>query len=134
MAQGNLIEKVQALYAAFGRGEIQTVLEALDPQIVWENPGPAEVRYFGTHRGPEAVLRNIFGFLQEFVDIKRLEPTRFLADDDKVVVLLQMELVTRPAGKQVAQEVAHVWTFKNGRVAHFHDFQNNAAVAAALRG
>jgi hypothetical protein len=134
MAQSNLIEKVQALYAAFGRGDVQTVLDGMDPDVVWVNPGPAEIRYFGTHRGREAVLRNIFGFLAEHVDIKRLEPKRFFTEDDKVVVLLEMELVTRPAGTKLEQEVAHVWTFKNGRLTHFHDFQNNAAIAAALRG
>jgi len=57
-----------------------------------------------------------------------------LAQDDKVVVLLDMELVARATGEKVVQKVAHVWTFQDGRAVHFHDFQNSYAVAAALRG
>jgi ketosteroid isomerase-like protein len=134
MAQGNLVETVQRLYGAFGQGDIETVMNGLDAEITWVNPGPAEIPYFGTHQGRQAVLQNIFGFLGQNIDIQVFQPTSMLAQDDKVVVLLDMELAARATGKKVVQKVAHVWTFKDGRPVHFHDFQNSYAIAAALRG
>lgn len=133
MAEQSNIETVQTLYAAFGRGDIPAVIEGLAPDITWVNPGPAEIRYFGTHHGREAVLANIFGFIGENMDIQVFTPQAMLSDGDKVVVLLHMEVVLRPSGRRVVQEVAHAWTFKDGRPVHFHDFQNNSAIASALQ-
>jgi hypothetical protein len=134
MNQESNVRTVQALYAAFGRGDVPAVLEGMDPEITWVNPGPAELTYFGTHRGRNAVANNIFAFLGENVHISVLEPKDMIAGGDKVVVLLHMEATARKTGRRVVQEVAHVWTFKNGLCIHFHDFQDNAAVSAALRG
>lgn len=133
MADHTLIETAQGLYAAFGRGDIDALMAQLDPDVTWVNPGPAEIRYFGTHRGREAVLANVFGFLAEHMDFQVFEPNCFLSNGDKVVVLLHCEMVVRPSGRRVVQEVAHALTFKNGRLMHFHDYQNNSAVASALQ-
>ena len=132
MDQEANVRVVQDLYAAFGRGDIATVLAGLDPDITWVNPGPAEIPYFGTHRGPEAIARNVFAFLAEHVHIHVLTPTELFAKGERVVVLLHMESTARKTGRRVVQEVVHAWTLREGRTVHFHDYQDNAAVAAAL--
>ena len=35
------IERIQAIYGAFGAGDVAGVLAALDPEVVWSNAGPA---------------------------------------------------------------------------------------------
>jgi uncharacterized protein len=132
MAQ-NLIERTQSMYAAFGRGDIPAVIEALDPKITWVNPGPSDISYFGTHRGREAVLTKIFAFLGSTLKIDVFQPHKFLADGDTVVVLIHVEAVAQPTGRRLVQEACHVWTFTDGSPTHFHDFQDNAAIVAALR-
>jgi ketosteroid isomerase-like protein len=134
MSTENNIRVVQSLYAAFGRGDVSAVMEALDPNIVWTNPGPAELRYFGTHHGRDAVLGNIFMFLAENMEIHVFEPREFVASGDRVVVLLHMEVTARRTGRRVTQEMAHAFRMKDGRPVEFHDFQNNYAIAEALRG
>lgn len=125
---------VQDLYAAFGRGDIAAVLAGLSPDVTWVNPGPPDFPYFGTHRGAEQVARNIFAFIGEHLDIQLMNPTGLFAAGDRVVVLLHMEAVARKTGRKVVQEVVHAWTLRDGRCVHFHDYQDNAAVLAALRG
>jgi ketosteroid isomerase-like protein len=127
------LAKVRALYAAFGKGDIATVLQGLHPDAVWNNPGPPEFAYFGTHRGRDAIAQNVFGFIGANLDIARMEPTEILANDDTVVVLLDMEASVRATGKRYEQKTAHVWTFVDGAVTAFHDFQDNHAVVTALR-
>jgi ketosteroid isomerase-like protein len=130
--QANL-QKVRELYAAFGRGDVPALLEALDPEIVWENPGPAEFRYFGRHQGRAAVAANVFAFLGEQLDMQVFEPRNLFASGDTVVVLIHAEAVARKTGKRVVQDIAHAFTFRNGRPVHFHDYQDSAQVAEALR-
>jgi ketosteroid isomerase-like protein len=129
--QANL-QKVRELYAAFGAGNVAAVLEALDADITWENPGPAQFAYFGTHRGRAAVAANIFGFLGEHLDFQLFEPRNMLASGDTVVVLLHCEAVARKTGRRIVQDIAHAFTFRQGRPVHFHDYQDSAQVAAAL--
>ncbi len=126
------IATIQELYAAFGRGDIPGLVERLAPDIVWENPGPAHISYFGTHRGRQAVLKNIFEFVGANFDVQAFQPTDFLASGDKVVVLIHMEVVLRPTGKRVVQDLAHAWTLKNGLPVHLRDHQDNFALAAAI--
>ena len=133
MNQEANVRIVQDLYAAFGRGDIAAVLAGLDPDVTWVNPGPTDIRYFGTHRGPEAVTHNVFAFIAEHLDIHAMTPTDLLTKGDRVVVLLHMESTARKTGRRVTQEIVHAWTLKDGRTIHFHDYQDNAAIAAALR-
>jgi uncharacterized protein len=127
------LEIVQRLYQAFGSGDMPTLLGALDPDVEWINPGPASPAYFGTQRGPAAVARNVFGFLAENLRFDVFEPREFFTSDDKVVVLLHMEAVAARSGTRVVNDAVHVFTFKAGKVVRFQDFQNNYALAEALR-
>lgn len=127
------LQKTRELYSYFGAGNIPALLAALDPDIVWVNPGPSDFAYFGSHRGPEAVAKNIFGFIAENLDFQLFEPRSMLADGDKVVVLIHAEAVARKTGRRIVQDIAHAFTFREGRPVHFHDYQDTAQIAAALR-
>jgi uncharacterized protein len=126
--------RVEALYGAFARGDLQTVLETLDENVEWVNPGPEGIPCFGTHRGRDAVARNFFGFIGEQLEMRRFEPKSFLEDGNTVVVLLEQEATARRTGRSFTQSCAHVFTFRDGRVVRFQDFQNTHAVVAALQG
>ncbi len=127
------LEIVQQLYQAFGRGDLPALVSALDPEVEWINPGPATPAYFGTHQGPAAVARNIFGFLAENLRFDVFEPREFFTSGDKVVVLLHIDAVVVRSGTRVINDVVHVFTFRAGKVVRFQDFQNSYALAEALR-
>lgn len=127
------LEIVQAMYQAFGRGDLPALVAFMDPDIEWQNPGPSELGYFGTHRGPAAVSRNIFGFIAERLRFEQFEPREFFSSGDKVVVLLECAAVAAPSGKRVAQNVVHVFTLRDQKVVRFQDFQNSYALSEALR-
>jgi uncharacterized protein len=127
------LELVQQLYQAFGRGDLPALLAALDPDVEWINPGPSAPAYFGTHRGPAAVARNIFGFLAENLRFDVFEPREFIASGDKVVVLLHTDAVAVRSGVHVVSDIVHVFTCRAGKVVRFQDFQNSYALAEALR-
>ena len=50
------VQLVQSLYAAFGRGDINAIVEAYDPNIAWfSNADPALLPYGGERRGLDGV-------------------------------------------------------------------------------
>ena len=131
MSADENVKTAQEGYAAFGRGDVPAILELLTDDIEWIEPGPQDVLpAAGTHRDKEEVGR-LFAAMGENLDIHRFEPHAFIAQDDRVVALVRTEATARPTGRRVANHIAHVWTFRDGKLAHFEAFSDTAAAVAA---
>ena len=123
----------QAAYQAFGRGDMVALAEVMADDIEWVVPGdPDENPDAGTFKGKEAVL-GWFGGLASSLDFTTFEPHDFIAQNDKVVSLVYAEATVRNTGRLVVNHEAHVWTFRDGKVARFQIYFDTAAAAAAPR-
>jgi ketosteroid isomerase-like protein len=125
------IQATQDAYAAFGRGDIGAVMQALADDIDWTYPGTADVPYVGTRHGKQAVLE-WFAILAQTVSFQRFEPYAFIAQGDAVVTLLHVEGTVRATGRSYSTEDAHVVTFKDGKIVRFRVYTDTAATAAAF--
>ena len=135
LAQGNPnIDLVQALYAAYGRGDTESVVAAAAPDVVFGLDGrPSDVPMFGQHKG-HAGMRDFFRILAETHDITSFTPEEFYADADKVFVLGRYTWTMKPSGRAGASEWTHVWTIRNGKVAALRSLNDTALLAEAFRG
>ena len=59
MSQQNA-DLMKSLYAAFGRGDVPTVLGAMDPAIVWNEAEGFPCADKNPYVGPNAVLEGVF--------------------------------------------------------------------------
>jgi ketosteroid isomerase-like protein len=124
---------VQSLFAAFARGDVQTLLAALTDDVEWILPGPSEIIPFaGVHRGPQAVQR-YFVVLNETLEFEKLEAQEFLARDDKVIVLGRSRDRMKSTGRSTENEWAAVITLREGKISRYQVYEDTAALAAALR-
>ena len=123
----------QSAYQAFGRGDVATLAEMMTDDIEWVNPGdPDDDPNAGTFRGKEAVL-GWFDGLASTLDFTTFEPREFIAQNDKVVSLVYAEATVRDTGRPFVSHEAHVWTFRDGKVARFQVYLDTAVTAAAHR-
>ena len=124
---------VQSAYEAFGRGDLAALGDVMADDVEWMNPGdPADDPNAGTLKGKEAVL-GWFGGLASTLDFTTFEPREFIAQNDNVVSLVYAEATVRDTGRVLLNHEAHVWTFRDGKIARFQNYQDTAAVAAAHR-
>ena len=130
--QGNT-QKVKDLYAAFGRGDMPSVLEAIADDAEWVLPGPADFPMAGTYRGKQAV-QGWFGTLVENIEFHAVEPREFIAQGDKVVVLFYREGTMRRSGRTFAAHDAHVFTLRDGKITRHEAIEDTAAEVVAYRG
>ena len=131
MAEAENTKVVQEAYAAFGRGDVQTILDRLDDHVVWTavyGSGP-QVPYSGERRG-KAVIGEFFKQVAESVTFSRFEPQDFIASGDKVVTLGHYTGTTS-IGKSFDLDWAMVFTLRNGKIARFQEFTDVAAINAA---
>ena len=71
---------VEAIYAAFGRGDIPGILGALREDVEWEHDATDHGIPWLAPRQGRAQVMAFFEALRA-VDIRRFEPKRILADD-----------------------------------------------------
>ena len=132
MSEADNTKVVQDAYAAFGRGDVQSILDRLDDGIVWQGVygAASNVPMAGERRGKPAVAE-FFKLVATHVNFTRFEPKEFVATGDKVVTLGHYTAKTS-ANKEFDSDFAMVFTMRNGKVAKFQDFLNTAALNAAF--
>jgi uncharacterized protein len=57
MAQDDNATLVRTVYDAFGRGDIQYILDRITDDVEWVNEGPEEIPYAGVYSGRGEVPR-----------------------------------------------------------------------------
>jgi ketosteroid isomerase-like protein len=128
------VATVQNMYAAFGRGDVATIIGALTPDIDWTcNGRQSDFPTFGSRKGPNEV-GGFFKTVAETNDFSEFSPREFYADGDKVIVLGHYAMTVKKTGKKFASDWVHVFTFKTGKVAKFQEFLDTAQAAEAFRG
>ncbi|MBI3491977.1 MAG: nuclear transport factor 2 family protein [Acidobacteria bacterium] len=122
---------VQDAYAAFGRGDVAALLGAFHDDIIWKPVTGAgkHVPTAGERRG-KAAVGEFFKIVAESVKFSRFEPREFVAQGDKVVTLGHYTATT-PKGKTFDSDFVMVFTLRNGKVSHFQEFSDSAAINAA---
>ena len=117
-------------YSAFNRGDLEEALAVFDPEVVWHTylvPGPGG----GTYRGHDGVrelwadARNIFG---DF----RNEPERLISVVDRLVVMVRICGWGKESGVEVEAKIAHVNTFRDGKVVQVESYEDREEALEAL--
>lgn len=124
-------DTIAKLYAAFGRGDVPTVLAAFAPNIRWtEAEG---FPYGGTYVGPDAVLQNVFAKLGSEWNGFAAVPRELIASAETVVALGEYRGTYKATGKSFKAPFAHVWKFGGGRIIFFMQHTDTAVVQRALQ-
>jgi uncharacterized protein len=123
-------DRIRAVYGAFGRGDIPSVLAALDPNVSWTEA--AGFAYGGTYVGPNAVLEKVFRKLGTDWIGYSATPHQFITEGDVVVVLGEYSGRYKATSKSFRAAFAHVWKLQDGKVMDFHQHTDTAVIRDAM--
>ena len=131
MQEAQNIKVVQEAYAAFGRGDAQGILDRLTDDVIWKGVygAAAYVPTSGERRGKAAVA-TFFKQVAETLKFSQFDPKEFVANGNKVVALGHYRATTS-TGKSFESDFSMVFTLTNGKVSHFQEFTDSAAINAA---
>ena len=117
------VQLMRDLYDAFGRGDIATVLGAMDPDIEWREAEGNPYQPSGTPwRGPDAITQNLFIKLGTEWDSFTVHPGQFHDAGSTVVVEGRYTGTYRQTGRKLDAQVCHVWKISDGKVTSFQQF------------
>lgn len=124
---------VQELFAAFGRGDLEAILERLAEDVEWLVPGSAAIPYAGERHG-RAEVAQFFMERNATVALEQFAPKQFIAQGEHVVVLGEELGRVRANDRVFHSEWAMVFTLRAGRIERMQAFEDTEAVAKAFRG
>jgi ketosteroid isomerase-like protein len=125
------VESVQAIYDAFGRGDVAAIVDRLADDVEWDQDAPGYgIPIYEPGVGKEHVKR-FFEAVQD-LEFLRFEPTNFLTGGNQVAVPINLEVEVKSTGKIVEALEIHLWTFgEDGKVSRlFHCIDRHALVLA----
>lgn len=128
MAQDN-VDVVQGAWDAFGRGDIDAVLEAMGPSV--EARIPETLPWGGTYTGQEGFRDFINSLMDNFEQFSSVPEKVLGADDDHVVVLARFKGRAK-GGATVEGRTAWVYQLRDGKIADAEAFSDTAQTLQAL--
>ena len=123
------VDLVKEAYSHFATGNVPAVLALFDPAIEWhECKGMPFVKDDGIYIGPEAIVTKVFMNLPVFFDGFNIAVNEIFGAEDKVVMTGYYQGTNKATGNSFKANATHVWTIKNGKLAHFFQSVDTATV------
>lgn len=125
------LDKVKAVYDAFAKGDIPSVLAVLSADIEW-----TEAEGFplgGTYHGPKAVLEGVFMRLGSEWNGFGAVPHDFVDGGDAIVALGKYSGTYKATNKSFQADFAHVWKFREEKAVRFVQYVDTVLVQRAVR-
>lgn len=129
---------VTAIYEAFGKGDIPTILEQMAPDVQWEswadNHGQqAGVPWLQARQGQEGVLA-FFQYLGTQMQITEFQVLSIMDGGHQVAVEFVIAVNLPALGTHFRDEEIHLWTFNSeGKVSRLRHYTDTAKHIAAAK-
>jgi ketosteroid isomerase-like protein len=113
------IAELRVAYAAFNRGDIDTAVHLLSPDVEWIEPH--EFSGGGVYHGIEGAKRYLSrsrASAQQVIS----EPERFIPSGSRIVVFVHARVLPNGANAWQDVRLADVYTFRHGKVTQMRAF------------
>ena len=113
------VETIRGGYEAFNSGNPGGVLERLDPDVDWVEPGGGNAPS-GTFHGPQSVGDDVFSVVPQYFDEFSAEPDNYDDQGDTVVVTGRFKGRSK-SGTELDAAFEHVYEMKDGKIARLEN-------------
>lgn len=125
------IDVTKAVFEAFGRADVDAIMQWIADDAVVEFYGPPVIPYADIFDG-RIEVRRFFETVLSSVDIHQFDVEEFICERDKVVVTGHLCLTARSTGRPIESDFVHVIAVKDGKWARFRDFMNTHEATRAF--
>lgn len=126
---------INAVYDAFGRGDLEALLGYVDENVAWCQTVPGTdhpVLTAGRGVGHDAV-KAYFGAVAQHMAITKFVPLQLAANEEGYVFsLIDIEFADPSVGKSVALREVHVFKVVDGKIVSYEPIIDTAKSAAAF--
>jgi ketosteroid isomerase-like protein len=133
MSGNDNIETIKAVYAAFGRGDVAAIADAVTDDVDWASDTSSNgAPWYGAHKGKSGVG----SFFEEFgkaMEVEDFTPLTFAADaNGDVLTVVRFVARSRETGKTTSMHLHHWFRFSGGKISYYRGTEDTAITVAAL--
>jgi uncharacterized protein len=125
------IGRLRAGYEAFARGDVDTLISHLHPDVEFHNPVYAIEA--GVRHG-RAGFRKAIAALGDMFDYETIELEEIIPAGDQVIGVMRVRATGKGSGVPIDETFAHLWTFRDGLGARVEWYRTLAEAREAARG
>jgi uncharacterized protein len=127
------LQTAKEMYEAFGRGDLEAILERVTDDVDWSTDAAIEsAPWYGPRHGKHGVA-TFFEGIAKTGPVTEFTPLSFATNDDgDVMAVIRYAFTVTATGKSVAMNLHHYFKFRDGKVCYVRSSEDTAQVAAAL--
>ena len=120
------IETARQMYEAFGRGDVQAILDRVTDDIDWSTDAAiVSAPWYGARHGKDA-LAKFFEAIGKTGPVTEFTPLAYASNDEgDVMVFIRYAFTVTATGKHVAMNMHHYWKFRDGKVCYVRKFRGH---------
>jgi ketosteroid isomerase-like protein len=123
------LQVVKDGYAAYGRGDLASLLALLAEDVEWIIPG-AGLPLAGTYHGREGAA-NFFQKLAAESEVLDFQPREFVADGDRVLVFGWERVKVKSTNRTIEVDWIMAFALRNGKIVKFREYTDTKVIADA---
>ncbi|MEV5968158.1 nuclear transport factor 2 family protein [Kribbella sp. NPDC051952] len=126
------IKTVEAIYDAFGRGDVGFILDQLTDDIDWSSGSESSIApWYGVRHG-KAETAEFFKQLGEAVSVTEFTPLAFASNDTDVMTVIRFAMTSTQTGRSGVMNLHHWWRFREAKIYHYRGTEDTAQTAQLL--
>lgn len=126
-------DTVRKIYRDFAAGDASAILETFADDIEFRLAENHPYRgAAGAWHGKQAVVQSFFAVAGPEWDGWTMGVEQMTESSDAVVIEGRYRGLYKPTGRRMDVQVCHVWRFRGGKVASFHQYVDTAALRRVM--
>jgi len=127
------IETIKAVYAAFGRGDVNAIVDAVTDDVDWASDTSSDgAPWYGVRSG-KAGVGQFFEDFGKTMEVEDFTPLAYASTDDgDVLTVVRFAVRSRETGKLAKMNLHHWFRFTNGKIAYYRGTEDTAITVATL--
>jgi uncharacterized protein len=133
MSANDNAKAVQAIYEAFGRGDITYILETVTDDVDWSSDTASRAApWYGPRKG-KAEVAKFFESLGSTMTVDHFEPLSSAANGDEVFAVVRYKTTHKANGRTADMNLHHHFRFRDGKLAYWRGSEDTSQVEAIFR-
>lgn len=123
---------IKAIYDAFGRGDVETILETVADDVDWAVDAEPVGPWYGRRTGKDGVA-SFFADIASATDVQDFAVEGMGASDNEVFAFLRFAVRMKATGREAAFHLHHYFRFgADGKIDYYRGSEDSAQVEHAL--
>ncbi|MBY8876184.1 nuclear transport factor 2 family protein [Actinacidiphila acidipaludis] len=128
MSADTNVATITSVYEAFGRGDVQAILNVLSEDVNWATETVSTAAPWYGVRSGKSEVRAFFEQFAAAMKVDEFTPLAFAASETDVMTVVRLKAHHRANGGNVAMQMHHWFTFRDGQIVHHRATEDTAQV------